>query len=136
MSFFLWVRSQMHFLFIRCSSFWSIFSLWASEFLNSDIVNLGSLLWCEILVLNFEKTEIVLVSSPVFSFAILFFTLKNFNCYMVNYSVVLVSSIQQSESDSITHTHTHTHFFQIIFLYRLVEFSRSVVSDSLWPHEL
>ena len=33
------------------------------------------------------------------------------------------------------HTHTHTHTHLVITRFYSVQFSRSVVSDSLWPHE-
>ena len=76
------------------------------------------------------------------------------------WSIVLASGVQWSESDIHTHTHTHTHIytythtliFRILFQYRStqttersslcfkigpsVQFSRSVLSDSLRPHEL
>ena len=70
----------------------------------------------------------------------LFFILQ-FYWSIINLQCCLhFSDVQQGYLHTHTHTHTHTHilfFFRFFsFLGYSVQFSRSVVSDSLRPHEL
>ena len=56
----------------------------------------------------------------------------------LTYNVVLISAVQQSDSDIYIYIHTHTFFFRffsIMVYHSSVQFSCSVVSDSLRSHE-